>query len=233
MPRDNTHEDALLLDFIAGRPHARDTLPRLVHHRLVGLARKLAPDLAERDLDEDVVQRTWELLLRKQPGSFDPERGTAMAYLGAIMYNAAHDVRAEHAPLYGRTRFYRRPTKPERRRYAGALLRARDAEQSGDDAPPWELIPDPHDDIAELECRLHAAEILALARATAPATVLRALCLIHDDDLLLAQAARAAGCGRFTLRRQLHAWATEQLEILAAHIGRRTPQQPPPDRRAA
>jgi hypothetical protein len=40
----------LLHDFLDGGPHARATLLRRLHPRLLGPARTLAPDLAQRDL---------------------------------------------------------------------------------------------------------------------------------------------------------------------------------------
>lgn len=221
MTRTGNREDDLLIAFLEGHPGARDILPRRLHGRLAAIARSIAPDLADRGLDEDVVQRMWELLLHKEPGSFTPERGNAVAYLGALLRNAAIDVRAEHTPPGERTRLYRKPTKRERRAYMRKLLHDYDRAEMSERSGAWNGAPDPHDDIEAVEARLTAMEILALARYTgAPTHVIRAMAMIHDSDVLLGEAARAVGRSRFALRRDIKAWVQHQLRELARLTGR-------------
>lgn len=49
-------------------------------------------------LEEDVLQRAWELVWRAGPAGFDPARGSALAYLEGHARNARRDVCEEHAP---------------------------------------------------------------------------------------------------------------------------------------
>lgn len=210
-----TAEDSLLLAFLDRHPDARDQLPRHLARRLPPLARRIAPDLAEQGLEEDVVQRMWELLLSKEPDSFNPRFSGAMTYLAAVLRTAATDIRAEHTPPGERTRLYKRATRRERKTYARRLL----ADYGEDpDAMPWELVADPCDDIAALECRLHAVEILALAQRTAPYHALRALRMIARDGKRFNEAARDLHVSRFTLRRWLDQWSARHVDALRANL---------------
>ena len=218
-------EDHPFYAFIHGDSDAQDTLPRLLRDRLLALARRVAPDLADCDLQEDVVQRMWELVLIRPPRSYHPDYSGAMAYLGALIKTAATDVRAEHTPPGERTRRYRRPNKQERRAYMRALIHDYDHAEQIDAYSPWSHprwgeVPDPHDPIRDLESRLTGLEILALARHTgAPQHLIRALALIDDNDVLLGEAARAVGTSRHALRRNLNAWLRYNLTHLARRIG--------------
>lgn len=217
MQERNIADDAMLSAFLDGHPDARDQMPRFYHDRLLGLARRIAPDLDEQDLAEDAVQRTWELLLRKRPDSFDPDRGSAIAYLTGVLLNAANDVRAEHAPPGEPTRrrnnWYRKPTRGQRRAYVRALVlnkRHEDPDDLGPPESPMHRIPDPHDYIAELECRLTVRDILKLARVTMPHKLYFVLRHVAGRDALLGEAARAWGMHRTTARRYLTLWANDE-----------------------
>jgi hypothetical protein len=58
----------------------------------------LPPALHGQGLEEDVLQRTWELAWRAGSAGFDLTRGSALAYLEGHARNARRDVCQEHAP---------------------------------------------------------------------------------------------------------------------------------------
>ncbi|MBA2362024.1 MAG: hypothetical protein H0V86_00600, partial [Chloroflexia bacterium] len=87
----------LLELFLGGDAEAWEELPRRLHGRLVRVSQRVAPDLAAKALEEDVVQRGWELLLGMGPFAYDRRRGSVMRYLRYVLRSAANDVRAEHA----------------------------------------------------------------------------------------------------------------------------------------
>lgn len=213
----NIADDAMLTAFLDGHPDARDQMPRFYHDRLLGLARRVAPDLHEQDLAEDAVQRLWEILLTRKPDSFHPDEGSAFAYLGYVLRTAAKDIRAEHAPPGEPTRrgnnWYKKPTRTQRRAYMRALVlnkRHEDPDDLGPQESPMHRIPDPHDYIEELECRLTVRDILKLARVTMPHKLYFVLLHVAGRDALLGQAASAWGMHRTTARRYLTLWASDE-----------------------
>ncbi len=116
--------------FLSRNPKAMRELPRDLGSSLHKMARKVAPDLAERGHVEDIVQETYLLLLTKPAGHFDPARGKktndpdrspAGAYLGLLMRTAAQSVRAAHTPPGERTRaYYGAPDEIEKNRQEAA-----------------------------------------------------------------------------------------------------------------
>ena len=199
----------LLRDFLAGNPEARDVLPRRLHPYLLWLAGRLAPDLAEQDLTEDVVQRTWELLLRRGKLDYDHRVCGPMTYLRTIMWTAVRDVRAEHAPPGHRTRRYA-DKRPVRLRLEPDDQVKRHGYKSRKSIPV-ELLVDPRDYPREVELRIEAVDLIDLAARTASRTVLRALAGIYLLGYRLGEVSRVLGIPASTLRRQIDEWVDDQV----------------------
>src|SRR4051812_33457261 len=100
-------DDAILVAALAGDEMAQAELEPRFGAKLRSLGRKLPAHLDGLDLDEDVAQQAFLLLLRKRPGSFDPERGKALDYVMAVGRAARQDVMAMHAPPGERARPHR------------------------------------------------------------------------------------------------------------------------------
>jgi DNA-directed RNA polymerase specialized sigma24 family protein len=211
------HDADVMQGFLRGDAGAREELPRRFHGRLVQLARRIAPDLAERGLEEDVVQRMWELLLQRSRLDYDRRLGGVTTYLGAALRTAAKDVRAENTPPGEPVRGWGKVgPRPPRVRFwlepewgGGGSARRPYA--------TWiEVIPDPRDDMKLVRDRLDVMMVLRLARRTAPREVLRALVLVYLLGAQLGEAAKALGMSRSTLRRRIDEWTDEQRWALIA-----------------
>ena len=90
--------EALLQACASGDRAALQKLYAATAAHLFGLALSI---LRRRDLAEDVVQDVF-LLAWRHAGSFDPGRGTALAWLSRIVRNQCFDLmrrRAREAPL--------------------------------------------------------------------------------------------------------------------------------------
>lgn len=168
--------------FMAGDPEARATLPVLLHRRLKARARDLAQDLAGRGLVDDVVSRTWELLLRKPAGSYEHERSAPMTYINTIARTAVRDVRSTSQTM---------------------LRSVRDCTEIDIDlTEPIEPLIDGGfsavDAAIDLESRLAALKPRARLAAR----------MIAYEGVPLTTAADRVGLSRFALKRQLAGWAT-------------------------
>ncbi len=168
--------------FMAGDPEARATLPVILHPRLKARARALAQDLADRGLVDDVVSRTWELLLSKSAGSYDPKRSAPMTYVNTIARTAVRDIRSTSKTVVRSVRDY--------------------TEIDIDLTEPIEPLTDGGlpavDDAVDLESRLAALGCRARVAAR----------LIAYEGAPLTTAAERVGLSRFALKRQLTNWAT-------------------------
>ncbi len=94
----------LLVAFLNGDRDAREELPLRLQNKLLTIACRLAPDLAQRGLHKDIIQQMWLLLLQKEPGSYDPRRSAPLTFLGKLLWRARRDVYAENTPPGARTR---------------------------------------------------------------------------------------------------------------------------------
>ena len=88
----------LVVGFLAGDPYAREALPRETWADLLGIARRVAPDLEARGLADDVVSEVFRLLLSRPAGHYDPDRGDPWGYLREMVRLAARDVHDREAP---------------------------------------------------------------------------------------------------------------------------------------
>ena len=188
-----------------------EALTRIVsryQRRLLTRAKHQAPDLKIFDRTEDAVSRTWELLLKRKPESFDPSAVRAKTYLFQLLRTAVRDVRAAHAT----------PGLPTR-------LRAIDDDDMESAMTIW---PVSIDDIAEDESNLHvdefvgvedtlerllddlvAEDLLRRADLTAPVLVRAGLHGVYDDQRTLTDAADRLGRHRSTLRRAIDRWVAD------------------------
>lgn len=185
-PADDAELCTLLTAFLQADEHARDALPLQIDHALRRTAfRFMPPGYDGRRLVDDVISRTWELLLRKPAGSFDPARGTALAYLATVVRTAVRDVREENAHVVARARDYSSPGVSRR-----------------DHAVERRLI------WAEVEVIDEVVD-LATALQELPPAVRPAVPLIAVQDSTMVDAAVAVGMTRFALKRRLQRWAVE------------------------
>jgi hypothetical protein len=185
-----THSSDLLCAFLAGDAAARNELPRRLRRDVEALAAAIASsDLRRRQLVDDVVGRTWELLLRRRPGSFDPARGTPLAYIATVVRTATRDVRNQN--LYD-------------------VRRARDYRDDVDLAPaPGRGVHRPAPafdaDVDDLLQQAYGDDAAALRGAR----------LIAFHDATLSVAAADVGLTRFALKRRLVTWSAARHQLAA------------------
>lgn len=88
-------ENQLLIDFLEGDAYARDEFPEMMMQRILRTARAVAKDLPE-DIQEEIVQQTFQNLLFTPSANFNPARGTAWQFLIGQIWNAEKQVRAAY-----------------------------------------------------------------------------------------------------------------------------------------
>ena len=214
--------DTLLQGFLQGNPAAREMLIRRTHTSLLREVDKAAPDLAQRDLAEEVVQQLWAMLLVKKPGAFDSTRAGARTYLGVVLNDAARRVRADNTPPGARTRL--------RRGKDGHLAPQRPAASLDQPIPGGdntvtlgESLPDLSTDEEMIVTRLDAAnalgQLFVIARRNAPPAVRRVLHLVTNDDMTRSEAIRIVAAEtavhRTTILRQTTTWLNHARAELA------------------
>jgi hypothetical protein len=187
--------EQLLVDALAGDERARGQLfengERLVH--------KMAVDadegLRRRGLSGDVVSRTFELLLKRPAGHFDPTRGTVQSYLRSVVATAARDVRAENVEPGVRTRDYwpawDEQPEPGDRTWNTHQLRTSAPEPSTDYG------------LARVDTEV------SIDQTRVDSSLVKAARLIGFDDANMVEAAELTGVNRFMLKRALVVWATQ------------------------
>jgi DNA-directed RNA polymerase specialized sigma24 family protein len=182
----------LVVGFLAGDPYAREALPRETGADLLGIARRVAPDLEARGLADDVVSEMFRLLLSRPAGHYDPDRGDPWGYLREMVRLAARDVHDREAP---------------------AGTPRRHAEGEADPAPlpvPLEAGQAAGDAAEGFEARvlgaIMAASVIDAVPAEAPAWLSAALSLAVEG-LSVTETADALQVSRFQLRRALNRWA--------------------------
>lgn len=180
---------SLLARFLEGERDARRDLPVVAGSDVRRLALVLAPaTFCARHLVDDVVNRTWELLLRRGPGSYDSARGTPQAYIATVVRTAVRDVRQQN-------RFDVGPS----RRYRGSEL-----------DPPAAT---PRTSLAWTD-DIDLDGVLQSVLGSCP-EALAAARLIAFEDATLTSAALAVGLTRFSLHRRFRA-LLDRHDFLAA-----------------
>ena len=204
--------DLMLVGYLNGDPNARGEFPLQVFPLLRRVAQHSAPDL-DADIRQEIVQQVHFILLRRDPDAFDPERGTARAYLSLVTRQAAREVRASYTPPHEHTRLQKGKE--------GETLPQVRVSLDGLEAPKAEsLLKDATRDatnaIEAVERRVFAEQLLDLANDTAPSEVSRALKFVYYQGKTFEEAARAVGLTRYQLRRKTKRWVAEQkLERIA------------------
>ena len=197
--------DGRLLElFLGGDAEVREELPRRLHGRLVRVSRWIAPDLAAMGLEEDVVQRGWELLLGMGRFAYDRRRGPALGFLRYVLRSAANDVRAEHADA-GQLKYGSGAWEPQRL-YVDTM---QDALRIRMRAAGGEMVEAAGDGERRLERaleKLNVRQTLALMRRTAPPEVADTMELVYFRDMSPTRAVELTGVDRRTLGRHLGRW---------------------------
>ena len=217
MPRTASTFDAVLLAFQQGDPHVRETLPvsKSFKKNLLDLACREAGDLPF-DILEDVIQRVWELLLRPDLQRFDPNRGSAAAYLRQVVKRAATDVRAENSPPGQRTRLYKDYEGQVIIQTPARSLEARLGKIDDEIFTLHDIIPTPGDPFEQFHKQEEAKWFLELATVSASPEISEALNLIYYREMTLTEAAQEVQVHRSTLRRRIDRWLDFHSLALAA-----------------
>ena len=185
---------SLVVGFLAGDQDAREALPRETWADLLGIARRVAPNLEARGLADDVVAEAFRLLLSRPAGHYDPDRGDPWGYLREMVRLAARDVHDREAPAG----VPRRPRRDAKGKMGPAALPVTLEAQAAGDA------------VEEFEDRvlgaIMAASFIDAVPAEAPAWLSAALSLTVEG-LSVTEAADALQVSRFQLRRALNRWA--------------------------
>ena len=126
-------------------------------------------------LEEDVTQRTFELLLWKPRGAFERDRGSARSYIMAVANTARRDVIASYAPPGQRTRARRGDDGEFHTVHARSLDEVVGVDDTGVAIELGETIADPGNPIDDLLGHLEVHRILALVGAAAPAAIVGTL----------------------------------------------------------
>jgi hypothetical protein len=200
---------ALLTGFLAADPDARTQFPARLGGRLRATAARIAPDLKQRELIDEVVQQAYLLLLRRPAGHFDPDRGSTAAYLYQILRSAVRDIRAEN-PSPGATT---RPRRDEDGEYVPAdpPLTLDQVISAGEEVITLaETIVADVADVEDLVLGVVGAQaLLDLVPPEAPDWLRETLALIAAGDTI-SESADEVGPSRFAVRRAINHWALPQ-----------------------
>lgn len=180
----------LFVAYIRGDAAARDRFPIESEETLARLTERhgwyLPPDIRA-----EVVSEAHLILLQRGAG-FDPTRSTARVYLRLIVRDAVKRVAASYCPPGWRTR----PSRVEAKGRGGAALSLEQHMKGGADfaCPRAER---------ESECACDLRTVFDRA----PGQIATALKLIYLDGQPVERVAMAVGVTRFTLLRQIRAFA--------------------------
>lgn len=177
-------------------------------HKLEIRTKRKAPDLKVFARTEDAVSRTWELLLKRKPSSFDPSVVRAKTYLYQLLRVAIRDVRAAHATPGQPTRLA--PIADDDHESAMTIWPVPTADIANDESAfHIDEVLDLRDDLDQLLDDLVAEDLLRRADLTAPVLVRSGLHAVHDDELTLTDAAARSGRHRSSLRRAIDRWVDD------------------------
>lgn len=185
--------DSLLLGFQSRQTEPSEAFVKAVSHRLRTAASRYLPDLPD-DIQEELIGETLLLLLHPDLARFDPSRGSAWNYIYGFALNAAKNIRS----MYGRRR--------KRGQDASVQVTSAPQQVSLEELGEAILAKDPTE---EYQRRIAVGEVLAKA----PLTARIALERIYFDDQPRVRVAAELKVDRFTLQRQLVAFAKSFREI--------------------
>ncbi|HEX9968190.1 MAG TPA: hypothetical protein VGB06_09605 [Solirubrobacterales bacterium] len=193
MSTSHRSDDDLLKGFFGDDTIAIRELRARFDHRLLNRVGPLPPALQGLGLEEDLLQRAYEIAYRAGPDAFDPGRGELGAYLAGVARNAKRDVCAEHAP----------PGEPTRPR------------KDADGEPiPWkptvvleeDKLEAPADEIEAVVNGVFVDELTEDAELMEMETVVNLIDRMRQDRGI-SEAAKSMGISRFTARRTLDHFA--------------------------
>lgn len=179
----------LLKGFFEDDTIAIEELRERFDDRLLIRVGALPPAIQGLGLEEDVLQRAYELVFRAGPDAFDPARGGLGAYLEGLARNAKRDVCAEHAPPGELTR-PRKDANGESIPWKPTVL----LEEDGFEAPA--------DEIEAAVTGIFVDELAEDAERLEMATVVNLIDRMRQDHGI-SEAAKSMGVSRFTARRAL------------------------------
>jgi hypothetical protein len=181
----------VLSNFLARDPGALGDAPIVLAPVLRGLVNRLAGDLAEAGLADEVVSQAFVVLLLPTARMFDPVRGTSAQFLYGVVLRAAAEVRVQFGAV-GIAKNARRLRLVRDQADGGHQLKLHRREPQCEDA-------------ADATClRVDVQRALR----TAPAELQVAAFHLGERDSSMTEAAAAARLDRNTLRRRLREWAT-------------------------
>jgi hypothetical protein len=193
--------DTYLIGFVHRISPASEQFLRLADPYLSNLARSLAFDLPS-DLHKDIVEQTYVNLLAGNGARFDPELGSAKAFLYDTLRNAIRQVRAQYCSP-GQTTRNRKSCFQE--------------EHEGDLREKSTIIST--SEMEELAATCNTAnQIMARCDAQtilnkAPRQVAEALYRIHIIGEFLDEVAHHLGTDRFKLRRLINAYCMQFRQV--------------------
>jgi hypothetical protein len=197
----------LLSGFLAHNAVAGYELRERFDARLLALVGPMPSTLAGLGLEEDVLQRSWELVFLAGPEAYDRTRGEVINYLEGHGRNAKRDVCAAHAP----------PGQPTRQRKDAAgmtipwkptvPLEATIVTSAGEEVALAGALTDPVDEIARVIDEIFVDELIAEAGRMDEPLAIDLLGRMREERRL-SEAAAELGVSRFTARRALDRLAT-------------------------
>lgn len=200
----------LFIAFLEGDLEAREKFPFLYHDKLIKIASRIAPDLAESGLEEDIVQQMWLLLLQTTTTKYDPSRGSVETYLKLLLKTAARDVRAAFVPPGEKTRLQKDENgKFKLQKYPISLDAPLYKSKSGDDVYAEDITADKTDGIKQSDNQLLVDWIINYSIDSKPSIMFEALCQIYYNQLDITKAADIIGVHHSTLRRKIDRWVDE------------------------
>lgn len=196
----------LLRGFFEGDNGAARELRDRFDDRLLRRAGTLPPILSGLDLEDDILQRTYELVYRAGLDAFDPKRGDLISYLEGHARNAKRDACAEHAPP-GEPSRPRKDTKGESipRRPAIPLEQTMQTD-AGRHLSLVETLEAPANEIENALTGIFVNQLSEQAERLEMPTVARMIGQMKEDQGI-ADAAAAIGVSRFAARRALDRFA--------------------------
>jgi len=187
-------EDAyreVLSKFLARDQDSFSDAPNMLGPVVRSLVHRLAGDLVEAGLADEVVSQAFVLLLLPAARKFDPARGTSAQYLFGVVLRAAAEVRVQLGAA-GIAKNDRRLRLVRDQADSGYQLKRHRRETRCEDA-------------ADGICL--RVDVQRALRAAPTELRVAAACLCEPDSSMT-KAAAAACLDRNTLRRRLREWAT-------------------------
>lgn len=186
--------DEQLSRFLAGELGAADEFYEAAKPHILGLARRIAPELPS-DIHPEVVNQTFVYLLEGAASKFDPEKGSAKNFLRGYILNAVRHVRATYCAPGRPTRRRNRPDNKKKQQEEFPAVVSLDTGTYTQPVAP--------NAFATVEAVCDAETVLN----NAPEPLATALELVYFEDKTMSEAAMMLHISRFQLNRQIYAYA--------------------------